>query len=189
MADDCLSWQSLWRLRYSAAIAIAWAMPTIVYAQVLPDGTLPTIVDSIGQGTTNVVITGGTQVGGNLFHSFQEFSVPTGGAAIFDNPLDVTNIISRVTGGRLSRIDGLLQTNGTANVFLLNPNGIEFGPNATLSIGGSLFASTAPGLQFADGTVFSAVNVEAVPLLTLSVPVGAQGVGALEARIVSNGRL
>lgn len=189
MIDDHLSWQDFWRLRYGIATGIAWAIPAIVYAQVLPDGTLPTIVDSVGQGTTNVVITGGTQIGGNLFHSFQEFSVPTGGAAIFDNPPDVANIISRVTGGNLSIIDGLLQTNGPANVFLLNPSGIEFGPNATLRIGGSLFASTAPGLQFADGTVFSAVNVGVAPLLTLSVPVGAQGISALEAQIISNGRL
>ncbi len=141
-------------------------------AQITPDSTLPTIVNS--SSGLDYQITGGSQAGGNLFHSFEQFSIPTGGSGFFDNALTIQNIIGRVTGGLPSDIDGLLRANGTANLFLLNPSGIHFGPNAALNLGGSFFASTASSLKFADGTEFSTVNPQPTPLLTVSVPLGPQ---------------
>jgi filamentous hemagglutinin family protein len=141
-----------------------------VQAQVIPDGTSASRVSSLDQ--RNFTIEDGRLSGANLFHSFSEFSVPTGGAAIFNQPLDVQNIFTRVTGSNISAIDGLIQANGTANLFLLNPNGILFGPQATLNIGGSFSATTASQIDFADGTTFSATNP--TPLLTMSVPIGLQ---------------
>ena len=146
-------------------------LPRSAIAQVVPDGTLPTIVTSIGNSFT---IEGGARSGNNLFHSFSQFSVPTGGAAIFNNAIDIQNIFSRVTGGVGSTIDGVIQANGTANLFLLNPSGILFGPNASLNIGGSFIGTTADSIKFADGVEFSAANANGSPLLTMSVPVGLQ---------------
>ncbi len=148
------------------------ARTSLTQAQISSDGTLSTDVKTTDN--LNFTINSGGRAGGNLFHSFREFSVPTRGSAVFENTSDVQNIISRVTGGSISNIDGLIRANHSASFFLINPNGIIFGPNASLNIGGSFLASTASGLTFADGTFFSATDPEARPLLTISVPTGLQ---------------
>jgi filamentous hemagglutinin family protein len=139
-------------------------------AQVVPDRTVPSNVTSSDR--LNFTIEDGGRSGNNLFHSFSQFSIPTNGSAVFNNATDVQNIFSRVTGGAVSNIDGLIQANGTANLFLLNSNGILFGPNARLQIGGSFLGTTASSIKFADNTEFSATNPQA--LLTMSVPIGLQ---------------
>jgi filamentous hemagglutinin family protein len=141
----------------------------VTMAQVIPDKSLNSQVTQQGNVLT---IEGGSRSGGNLFHSFEKFSVPTGTTLHFNNATDVQNIITRVTGGTGSNVDGLIQANSTANLFLINPSGIIFGPNALLQIGGSFLSSTANSLRFADGTEFSAKSTQ--PLLTISIPIGFQ---------------
>ena len=144
-------------------------LPLNAQAQIAADGTTSTTVTPT---TTGVQIDNGDRSGGNLFHSFQNFSVPTNTEAYFNNVNDIANIFSRVTGGNLSNIDGLIRANGTANLFLINPNGIIFGENASLNIGGSFFATTADSISFEDNIAFSASD-PTTPLLTSNIPIGA----------------
>jgi filamentous hemagglutinin family protein len=155
-------------------IAIASLGHAASLAQVVPDRTLPAGERSQVTGNFDWQIDGGAIRGSSLFHSFQQFSIPTNGSVFFNNSSTITNIINRVTGSDISNIDGLIRANGNANVFLINPNGIVFGENASLDIGGSFFASTADGVVFDNGFTFSATNPQAPPLLTINVPVGLQ---------------
>jgi filamentous hemagglutinin family protein len=123
-----------------------------VLAQVTSDGTLNTQVGADGI-TYN--ITGGSPVGTNVFHSFGSFSVPVGGSANFTDVAGFTNIFGRVTGGTPSDIQGTIRAVGSANLFLINPSGIIFGPNARLDIGGSFVGTTANAIRFPGGGEFS----------------------------------
>jgi filamentous hemagglutinin family protein len=145
-----------------------------VQAQVItPDNTLGnenSVVNTVGNRDT---INGGALRGANLFHSFQEFGISGGREAYFANPAGIQNILSRVTGGNPSNILGKLGVlGGNANLFLINPSGIFFGPGASLDVGGSFFASTADSLVFGNGFEFSASNTLAPPLLTVNTPIG-----------------
>ncbi|MDJ0696017.1 MAG: filamentous hemagglutinin N-terminal domain-containing protein [Mastigocoleus sp. MO_167.B18] len=146
-----------------------------VKAQIIPDTTLNSeisIVNSIDE--FNERINGGALRGANLFHSFREFNVGEGKGVIFAHPDGINNIFSRVTGNNPSNIFGKLGVSGTANLFLINPNGIVFGENATLDVQGSFVATTADAIRFGEGKFFSAREPESIPLLTISVPLGLQ---------------
>lgn len=131
-------------------------------------------------GRQNYDITGGTRPGngGNLFHSFGDFSVGTNNVARFgnDSGLATTNILSRVTGGNPSNIFGEINTANFpgANLYLINPAGVVFGSTATLNVGGSVKVSTADYLRLADGLRFNAVPGPQDALLSSS-PVAAFG--------------
>ena len=140
-------------------------------AQISPDGTTNTTVTPIGNG---IRIDRGSKVGDNLFHSFEELSIPNTSEAFFNNASDIVNIFSRVTGGKISNINGLIRANGDANLFLINPAGIVFGENAQLNLGGSFIASTADSIVFDNNFEFSTSNPQAPPLLTVSIPLGLQ---------------
>jgi filamentous hemagglutinin family protein len=137
-------------------------------AQLVPDNTLGaesskvTSIDS-----ANDRIDGGASRGANLFHSFQEFNVGARRGVSFFNPSGIKNILTRVTGSNISNILGKLGVLGEANLFLINPNGIHFGENASLDIRGSFVGTTADGIGLGDDGFFSATDVAESSLLSV----------------------
>ncbi len=155
---------------------MGYGMPSIAQ-QIIPDNSMGTESSTItpnvplGNSETNR-IDGGAIRGNNVFHSFQEFNVNNGQQVHFANPAGIENIIGRVTGLNISEILGTLGVLGNGNLFLLNPNGFIFGPNAQLDVKGSFVASTSESLLLGNGVEFSATNPQAVPLLTVNVTPG-----------------
>lgn len=146
--------------RLAACLALLLPAPA-AFAEVVLDGS----VGSRGRLTLNgqdVRITPdmGTTRGGNLFHSFDKFGVPRGDAVTFEGPASVQRVIGRVTGPEASQIHGTLRsTLPNASLWLLNPNGLVVGKDATIDVPGSLRLSTADELRFSDGSVFSARDI------------------------------
>ena len=160
-----------------------------VLAQVTSDQTLGKESSVVTPVNPNVDrIDGGAVRGSNLFHSFKDFNVGQGRRVDFANPAGIENIFSRVTRGNRSDILGTLGVLGNANLFLLNPNGIIFGPNARLDIKGSFVGTTAESIKFADESFFSASNPQEVPLLKISIPIGLQ-MGSQPGRIENSAKL
>jgi filamentous hemagglutinin family protein len=169
--------------------AFLWALlPTLVLVLIVPDigdaqvpppvttsitstsgaGNLgTTVTHQVGSNLFNIM--DGTRPGNgpNLFHSFGAFTVGPGDIANFLNNtgLQTSNIIGRVTTlGNISYIHGTIQTTdfGNANLFLVNPSGIVFGPNGSVNVGGSVSFTTAQYLRLFDG-VSSSANFYANP--------------------------
>jgi filamentous hemagglutinin family protein len=162
-------------LRFAGVLGAIGMSGNYAWGQVASDNTLGAESSQVTSPIPGAFqIEGGATRGANLFHSFNQFSVPTGGSAYFNNALNIQNILTRVTGGSVSNIDGLIRANGTANLFLINPNGIIFGSNAKLNINGSFIGSTASSLLFPDGIELSATDTRTNPLLTVNVPIGLQ---------------
>jgi filamentous hemagglutinin family protein len=157
----------------SGAIASIGLLPDS-NAQVTSSG-LGTIVNQPSPGVFD--ITGGARPssGPNLFHSFGEFSPGTGQSANFLNgspALTTSNILSRVTGGNPSNIFGTIDTTAFpgANLFLMNPSGIVFGPNAQLNVAGSFHATTADYIKLGSDGIFFANDAAGANVLTASAP-------------------
>ncbi|MDF0553685.1 CHAT domain-containing protein [Kamptonema sp. UHCC 0994] len=97
--------------------------------------------------------------GANLFHSFDRFGLNSGQIANFISHPEIRNILGRIVGGDASYINGLIQiTGGNSNLFLINPAGIVFGPNASLNVPASFTATTANGVGFGNNNWLNAIG-------------------------------
>jgi filamentous hemagglutinin family protein len=98
----------------------------------------------------------GSRAGSNLFHSFGRFDVTAAESVTFSADLPTDNVISRITGGEMSTVEGRLASSiPGASLWFLNPAGFMFGSGASLNIQGSLHVSTADYLDFGNGDRFS----------------------------------
>ncbi len=97
--------------------------------------------------------------GANLFHSFEQFGLSEGQIANFLSNPSIRNILGRVVGGDASVIQGLIQVSGgNSNLFLMNPAGIIFGPNASLNVPAAFTVTTANGIGFESQGWFNALG-------------------------------
>lgn len=179
--EDIMVWQQQWdgRILSSLVGCLIWGVwAEGAIAQIQPDSTLGSessrVVPATLQGFPIQRIEGGASRGNVLFHSFATFNIGENERVYFANPTGIDTLVSRVTGNTHSTIAGTLGVNGSADLFLLNPNGIIFSNTAQLDIRGAFLASTADQFVFASGGEFSATNPQAPPLLNLEVPIGLQ---------------
>ena len=173
---------SIWLVNF--AILFNFIFCQASKGQVIPDSSLPNNSEVTSNGQ-DIQIEGGTTRGANLFHSFEEFSVRADNTASFNNSVNIQNIFSRVTGSSISQINGTLSAQGTANLFLINPNGIIFGENASLNLGGSFLGTTAENIIFEDGFQFdTTADGTTTPLLTITAPLGL-GLGTNSGTIIN----
>lgn len=180
-------------------LGVAQAVDTPVVTTITLDGTLPgvsplvaPIADPNTAGGQIQVINenNGKASGSNLFFSFEQFDVGKGDTAYFNvhgpsgvvdpdtgYPAPWENVVTRVTGGATSFIDGTLRVsgsrvvdgdssnnpdvidgiagattieNGAKNFFFINPAGVVFGKGSKVDVPGSLYVSTASTLKFKD---------------------------------------
>jgi filamentous hemagglutinin family protein len=125
-----------------AALVIAAALAAAIFpvspASAGPSGGIVT------QGAGRIVrpdtgTTAITQASSRLAIDWTSFSSAAGEKINFIQPNASAIALNRVTGGGRSELMGSLNANG--QVFVLNPNGVLFGPNASVNVGG-LVAST-----------------------------------------------
>ncbi|WP_261892647.1 filamentous hemagglutinin N-terminal domain-containing protein [Acaryochloris marina] len=158
----------------TSALAIWSVLLTPGLAQVSADRTLGNENSVIEQQRNRILIQGGATRGNSLFHSLKDLSIGTGQEVYFSNPNNINIILTRITGRNPSNINGTLGVLGDADLFLMNPSGIHFGPNASLKLDGSFIATTGDSFVFEDGKEFSARNPQPAPELKISVPTGIQ---------------
>ena len=175
----------IWRLSTSLLLGCVSAFTTsfsssFAQSNIVPDETLGTESSSRVifnfNGAANDAIIGGAERGQNLFHSLREFGVSENRGAYFLTPnANIQNIFARVTGSNASQIFGTLGvrqannfTPSNANLYLMNPNGVLFGQNARLDMGGSFLATTANGIQFGERGVYNASGGQPVDVLTIN---------------------
>lgn len=154
------------------SIGLSISLNSAGLAQIRPDSTLGSEHSTIQpniliNGSSSTVINGGAIRNTNLFHSFSEFNLAIGERAYFNNPIGVQAIFARITGNTSSQILGRLGVNGTANLFLINPNGIVFGPGSSLDVKGSFVATTADSILFPNGDRFSTNLLTPLPQASL----------------------
>jgi len=155
-------------LHYSSILLLVGNVSAL-NAEISTDGTVGAKTQLSGPNFT-ISQDLGTTKGQNLFHSFDTFSINQGQSAHFTGGSSIKNVVSRVTGGDISTINGALTSDiGSQGFYFINPNGVVFGANASVDVPASFHVSTSDKLNFADGAEFNAINPSA-STLTISDP-------------------
>jgi filamentous hemagglutinin family protein len=156
-------------IKYVVLVALVIFNP-ITLAEVVTDGSLGAKTNLPGP---DFVIESqlGQAVGTNLFHSFETFNLQANESAIFRGATHIERVISRVTGGQASVLNGKwISEIPEADFYFINSAGILLGKNANLDISGSLYLSTADYLTLGEGGYF-AIEGQELSVLTTAPPI------------------
>ncbi|MDP2427947.1 MAG: filamentous hemagglutinin N-terminal domain-containing protein [Methylobacter sp.] len=179
-----LFWRRMLRHILLMGFAFQGAAWADISGGIITDGTMGAI-ERLDGDYINIPQELGSTVGGNLFHSFVEFNIAADQIVDFTGSGALQNVISRVTGTEVTRIEGAL-TSSIANAafYFINPNGIIFGENAQVNIPGDFHVSTADKIDFpAHGGVFYAGS-NSVSTLSSEAPAA---FGFLDSSSANNG--
>jgi filamentous hemagglutinin family protein len=164
---------------------LAW----LLLAPLTATAQIPGLVvrdDSLGAGKGQVVAPGidpngdaadylitpdlGQQIGNTLLHSLWDFGLATDEVATFTGGDFLQYIVARITGGRVSHINGTIRsTAANADLYMINPSGFVFGQNSALDVPGSFHVTTADYLRWGDER-FEAHEDGLVPTLAFAEP-------------------
>jgi filamentous hemagglutinin family protein len=178
---------SVSRIIIFAIISIVIGLGNSAIAQVVTSITQTTGAGDLGTHVLPPIghvygITDGTSIGNNLYHSFAQFNVGTGDIAQFqtstpDPNVGMHNILGRITDANPSTIFGTIDSATyypNANLFLMNPYGFLFGPNAMVNVGGMVAFTTADYLRLTNDVRFEVIPGAQDTLLS-AFPVAAFG--------------
>ncbi len=172
----------VWNISVFVGIALVLFTSQAGQAEVIVDGTLQGNSHSLTGPDYRITQSLGQTIGGNLFHSFAQFSINRGESATFLSISQINNIFARVTGGNLSTIDGSISSDNAANLWLINPAGWLIGKNAAINIAGDFHLTTANAINFGDHGVFFA-NPAQASSLSIAEPIDYQFQNAKPATI------
>ena len=146
------------RIRVIAVAFAATLSSTLVHGGGSTDGSVGAVQNLSGNFAIPESL--GAVRGSNLFHSFSRFNVDFGESATFTTTSsNLQNVISRVTGGQVSTIHGILKLQaapGSAPAFyFVNPAGVVFGAGAVIDVPSSFHVSTAQSIKFGDGFIWN----------------------------------
>lgn len=177
-----------WRAGLAAGAA-AVSMASAALAQISTDSSLGRAGQALAGPRFTIPESLGSLRGGNLFHSFSVFNVLSGQSATFTTSTrGIGNVVSRVTGGTASTINGalaLVPADGAPNFFFVNPAGVTFGAGASIDVPGAFHVSTADYVKFPDG-VFHA-SADAQSTLSSAPPEAFGFLGTHRARVTVDG--
>ena len=130
-----------------ARLALAAALMATGAAQADPAGGVVTSgVGKISQSANSTVIQQQSQ---NLQLQWQSFNVGAGQSVTFQQPSASALAVNRILDTNGSRILGNINANG--QVWLINPNGVFFGRDAQVNVGGLLASTLNPMGTASDG--------------------------------------
>lgn len=152
------------RARLAAGAAAAFLAPDAALAQISTDASLGRAAQALTGPRFTIPESLGSLRGPNLFHSFSVFNIASGQSATFTTSTrGIGNVVSRVTGGSASTINGalaLVPADGAPNFFLINPVGVTFGAGASIDVPGAFHVSTADYVKFRDGVFHASPDAQ-----------------------------